>query len=214
MRCGSGSIPTSSPAIQLMPGDVVTAITAQNTEVAAGEIGAQPSGPTPVCSTRPSPRSRACRRPSSSATSSSRPSPTASTVRLSDVARIELGAESYSSDQPGQRPSRRRHRGQPRARRRRAEHRRTGQGEDRSRVARASRRAINYSFRQRFDRLHQTVDQRGREDADRGDRPRRHRDVRVPAELARDADPDDRGAGRAARHVRRLLARRLSRSTR
>jgi multidrug efflux pump len=37
--------PDKLAAVGLMPGDVVTAITAQNAEVAAGEVGAVPSGP-------------------------------------------------------------------------------------------------------------------------------------------------------------------------
>jgi hypothetical protein len=53
------------------------------------------------------------------------------------------------------------------------------------------------------------------ETLDRGDHARRHRDVRLPAELARGADPGDRGAGRAARHVRyRRLPYAATRSTR
>ena len=47
------------------------------------------------------------------------------------------------------------------------------------------------------------------QDAGRGDRARVPRDVPVPAEPARDADPDHRGAGRAARHVRRAGGVRL-----
>ena len=47
------------------------------------------------------------------------------------------------------------------------------------------------------------------QDADRGHRAGRPGDVRVPAELARDADPDDRRARRAARHLRRAGRRRL-----
>ena len=37
--------------------------------------------------------------------------------------------------------------------------------------------------------VHRALDRGGRQDADRGDRARRARDVRLPAELARDADP-------------------------
>ena len=47
------------------------------------------------------------------------------------------------------------------------------------------------------------------DDAGRGDRARVPGDVPVPAELPRDADPDDRGAGGAARHVRRAGGARL-----
>ena len=48
-----------------------------------------------------------------------------------------------------------------------------------------------------------------RENAARGDRPRRPRDLRLPAELARAAGAGDRHSGRAARHVRGVLHRRL-----
>src|SRR5690606_15909916 len=37
--------PHKLASVQLMPGDVIAAIRAQNTEVAAGEIGAQPMPP-------------------------------------------------------------------------------------------------------------------------------------------------------------------------
>ena len=73
---------------------------------------------------------------------------------------------------------------------------------------------LQLRLRQRHHRFHQAVGRRGGEDAVRGDRPRRDRDVRVPAELARDADPGDRRAGGAARHLRGVLARRLHASTR
>ena len=63
--------PFKLASYKLMPSDVITAITAQNTQVAAGQIGGQPSA-VGRCSTRPSPRARASPRPTSSARSSSR----------------------------------------------------------------------------------------------------------------------------------------------
>ena len=61
----------------------------------------------------------------------------------------------------------------------------------------------------RHDALRAHLDQGSGEDADRSHRARLPRDVSVPAEPARHADPDDRRAGRAARHVRRHGGRRL-----
>ena len=79
-----------------MPSDVPAAVQAQNVQVSAGQIGAQPAVAGPGSSTPPSPPSRGCRRRSSSATSSSRPTPDGAVVQLGDVARVELGADTYA----------------------------------------------------------------------------------------------------------------------
>ena len=59
------------------------------------------------------------------------------TVRLSDVARIELGAEKLRRLQPHQRHTRRGHRGAAGTGRRRAEDRRTGEGRGRAQSPRS-----------------------------------------------------------------------------
>lgn len=88
--------PDRLASYQLMPSDVVTAIQSQNTEVAAGELGGQPM-----------PREQML---NATVTSQSRlqtadqfreiilkTQPDGSTVRVGDVARVELGAENYTS---------------------------------------------------------------------------------------------------------------------
>ncbi len=208
-RCASGSIRTSCASFQLMPSDVITAIQNQNTEVAAGEIGGTAAAAKGRCSTRPSPRSRGCRRPSSSATSSSRRIRRGARVLLGDVARVELGADNYAAIDPrrtaipapasasSSSPARTRCARPTWSRRRSSE------------IAPRMPRGYQLRLRQRHDRLHQAVDPGGREDAVRGDPARRPRHVRLPAELAGDADPVHRRSGRAARHLRDPLRARL-----
>lgn len=88
--------PNKLAAVSLMPGDVVTAIRNQNTEVAAGEVGGLPQ-----------PESN---RLNATVTSQSRfrtvdefkaivlkSEQSGAVVRLGDVARVELGAESYAA---------------------------------------------------------------------------------------------------------------------
>ncbi len=59
------------------------------------------------------------------------------------------------------------------------------------------------------DALRAGGDQRGLQDARRGGLPGLPRDVPLPRQLPRDADPDDRRAGRAPGHLRRALGPRL-----
>ncbi|MGO4168570.1 multidrug efflux pump [Novosphingobium sp. PhB57] len=88
--------PTRLAAVALMPSDVTSAITAQNTEVAAGEIGGLPS-----------PKDQAI---DAIVTAGSRlqtaeqfrnivlkTNSDGSVVTIADVARVEIGAENYSS---------------------------------------------------------------------------------------------------------------------
>ncbi|MBN8808246.1 MAG: efflux RND transporter permease subunit [Sphingomonas sp.] len=88
--------PAKLAAVGLMPGDVVTAITAQNAEVAAGEIGAVPSAPDQYLDATVTAQSRLST-PAQFANIVLKTQTDGSTVHLSDVARIELGAESYAS---------------------------------------------------------------------------------------------------------------------
>jgi len=78
----------------LMPGDVVTAITAQNAEVAAGEIGAVPSGEDQYLDATVTAQSRFST-PDQFANIVLKSQPDGSSVYLKDVARIELGADTY-----------------------------------------------------------------------------------------------------------------------
>jgi len=88
--------PDKLQSYALMPSDVTSAITAQNAEVAAGEVGAVPSGPDQMLDATVTAQSRLST-PAQFANIVLKTQPDGSTVRLADVARIELGSESYSS---------------------------------------------------------------------------------------------------------------------
>jgi multidrug efflux pump len=89
--------PAKLRSFSLMPDDIIGAISAQNVEVAAGEVGGTPAVPGQMLN--------------ATVTASSRfqtveqfrniivkAEPSGARVRLSDVARVELGAENYNSD--------------------------------------------------------------------------------------------------------------------
>jgi multidrug efflux pump len=78
----------------LMPSDVRSAIEAQNTQVAAGEIGAQPSVKGQELDATVTALSR-LQRPEQFRNIILRTDPNGATVKISDVARVELGAEAY-----------------------------------------------------------------------------------------------------------------------
>jgi multidrug efflux pump len=86
--------PQKLASFQLMPGDVLAAIRAQNTEVAAGEIGAQPMPDTQMLDATVTAQSR-LQTPEQFRNIILKTQPDGSIVRLSDVARVELGAENY-----------------------------------------------------------------------------------------------------------------------
>jgi multidrug efflux pump len=88
--------PDKLQSYSLVPSDITTAITAQNAEVAAGEVGAVPSGPDQMLDATVTAQSRLST-PAQFANIVVKTQPDGSTVRLADVARIELGAESYAS---------------------------------------------------------------------------------------------------------------------
>jgi len=88
--------PNKLQSYSLVPADITTAITAQNAEVAAGEVGAVPSGPDQMLDATVTAQSRLST-PAQFANIVVKTQPDGSTVRLADVARIELGAESYAS---------------------------------------------------------------------------------------------------------------------
>jgi multidrug efflux pump len=86
--------PDRLAAVGLNPGDVVTAITAQNAEVAAGEVGGVPSGPDQYIDATVTAQSRFST-PEQFRNIVLKTQNNGSMVRLADVARIELGAENY-----------------------------------------------------------------------------------------------------------------------
>jgi len=80
----------------LVPGDVVTAIQNQNTEVAAGEIGGLPQPAENRLNATVTAQSR-LQTPAQFAAIILKTEPSGATVRLSDVARVELGSENYNA---------------------------------------------------------------------------------------------------------------------
>jgi multidrug efflux pump len=80
----------------LMPSDVNAAISAQNTQVAAGQIGAQPSPATQMLNATVTAKSR-LQTPEEFRQILLKTQPDGSRVLLSDVARVELGNEDYST---------------------------------------------------------------------------------------------------------------------
>ncbi|MBX9715661.1 MAG: efflux RND transporter permease subunit, partial [Burkholderiaceae bacterium] len=87
--------PERLAAYALVPGDIVAAVQAQNTEVAAGEIGGQPMPESQMLNATVTAQSRL----SSAAQFRNiivKAARDGSTVRLGDVARVELGAENYT----------------------------------------------------------------------------------------------------------------------
>ena len=88
--------PTKLNAVQLMPSDVVTAIQNQNTEVAAGEIGGQPSPDTQYLNAVVTAQSR-LQTPEQFRNIVLKTANDGAAVRVSDVGWVELGAESYAA---------------------------------------------------------------------------------------------------------------------
>ncbi len=88
--------PDKLASFALIPGDVVTAIQNQNTEVAAGEIGGQPQPTTQMLNATVTAQSR-LQTPDQFKAIILKTDPSGAIVRLSDVARVELGAESYAA---------------------------------------------------------------------------------------------------------------------
>ena len=117
--------PAQLASFQLIPRDVIAAIQAQNTQVAAGQVGALPADDTQMLNATVTARSRL-----TSAEQFRRiivkTQTDGSRVLLADVARVELGGEATARSGAPERPSRHRHRHPARAGRRRAEDRRAG----------------------------------------------------------------------------------------
>jgi multidrug efflux pump len=79
---------------KLMPSDVTAAVQAQNVQVSAGQIGAQPASPGQQLNATVTAQSR-LQTPEQFRQIILRTNPDGSVVRLSDVARVELGSDSY-----------------------------------------------------------------------------------------------------------------------
>ncbi len=88
--------PNKLAAVQLIPSDVTGAIQAQNAEVAAGEIGGQPQPDTQMLNAVVTAQSR-LQTPEQFANIILKTQSDGATVKLKDVARIELGAENYNA---------------------------------------------------------------------------------------------------------------------
>jgi multidrug efflux pump len=88
--------PSKLQSFQLMPGDVITAIENQNVEVAAGEIGGMPQPPGQELDATVTAQSR-LQTPDQFRNIIVKSDPSGARVLLSDVARVELGADSYSA---------------------------------------------------------------------------------------------------------------------
>lgn len=88
--------PQRLAAVSLMPSDVISAITAQNTEVAGGEVGGLPAPQGQMLNATITAQSR-LQTPEQFGDIVLKTQPDGSSVHLRDVARIEIGSENYSS---------------------------------------------------------------------------------------------------------------------
>jgi len=89
--------PNKLRSFSLMPGDVISAISSQNIEVAAGEVGGTPAVPGQMLNATVTASSR-FQTPEQFRNIIVKADPSGARVRLSDIARVELGAENYNSD--------------------------------------------------------------------------------------------------------------------
>ncbi|MGV1684798.1 efflux RND transporter permease subunit [Sphingopyxis sp. NJF-3] len=88
--------PQRLAAVSLMPGDVVSAINAQNSEIAAGDVGGLPAPKGQMLNATVTAQSK-LQTPEEFENIVLKTLPDGSTVRIKDVARVELGAENYTS---------------------------------------------------------------------------------------------------------------------
>ena len=88
--------PNKLQSYQLMPGDIITAIQNQNVEVAAGEIGGMPQPQGQMLDATVTAQSR-LQTPEQFRDIIVKSDPSGARVLLSDVARVDLGAENYSA---------------------------------------------------------------------------------------------------------------------
>jgi multidrug efflux pump len=88
--------PNKLQSMQLMPSDIVTAIQNQNVEVAAGEVGGMPQPEGQMLDATVTAQSR-LQTPDQFRNIIVKSDPSGARVLLSDVARVELGADNYSA---------------------------------------------------------------------------------------------------------------------
>jgi multidrug efflux pump len=88
--------PQRLAAFSLMPSDVISAIQAQNTEVAAGEVGGLPSPEGQMLNATVTAQSK-LQTPEQFREIVLKTDPSGASVRLGDVSRVELGAENYAA---------------------------------------------------------------------------------------------------------------------
>src|SRR3954467_7279318 len=88
--------PHKLQSFQLMPGDVITAVQSQNTEIAAGEIGGLPQPEGQLLNATVTAQSR-LQTPDQFRNIIVKADPSGARVLLVDVARVELGADNYSA---------------------------------------------------------------------------------------------------------------------
>ena len=89
--------PAKLRSYSLMPGDVISAISSQNVEVAAGEVGGTPAPAGQMLNATVTASSR-FQTPEQFRNIIIKAEASGARVRLADVARVELGAENYNSD--------------------------------------------------------------------------------------------------------------------
>jgi multidrug efflux pump len=87
--------PQRLAAFSLMPGDVIAAVQAQNAEVAAGDVGGLPAPPGQLLNATVTAQSR-LQTPEEFGNIVLKTLSSGSSVRVKDVARVEIGAESYN----------------------------------------------------------------------------------------------------------------------
>ena len=88
--------PQRLAAFSLMPSDVVSALQAQNAEVAAGEVGGLPQSSSQMLNATVTAQGK-LQTPDQFRQIILKTDPSGATVHLGDVARVELGADNYSS---------------------------------------------------------------------------------------------------------------------
>ncbi|MGN6057233.1 MAG: multidrug efflux RND transporter permease subunit [Sphingomicrobium sp.] len=88
--------PNKLQSYQLMPSDIIAAVQNQNVEVAAGEVGGMPQPPGQMLDATVTAQSR-LQTPEQFRNIIVKADPSGARVLLSDVARVELGADNYSA---------------------------------------------------------------------------------------------------------------------
>ena len=139
--------PDRMAQLGVTPTDIANAIRAQNAQYAAGKIGAEPAPPGQALIYTVTARGRLVE-PEEFGNIVLRASGPSGVLRIKDVARVELGAQSYDAANTRRRQAGDRHRGVPADRRQRARRRRGGASARMVELKRPlSRRASTTSFR-------------------------------------------------------------------